>query len=129
MKRFLISDLDKPVLQVTPSSNQREGDNLIMSCLTESSSGITYTWFKDGDKLSWEEEKAVVNNIQLKDMGSYKCLVGNEIEKKESDLFNLTIYCKFLVSKFQLQTLLKRGDFPLNISSVNVTKLPLIPLH
>ena len=100
-----------------------------MSCLTESSSGITYTWFKDGDKLSWEEEKAVVNNIQLKDMGSYKCLVGNEIEKKESDLFNLTIYCKFLVSKFQLQTLLKRGDFPLNISSVNVTKLALIPLH
>ena len=100
MKRFLISDLDKPALQITPSSNHREGDNVIMSCLTESSSAITYTWFKDGEKLSWEEEKAVVNNIQLKDVGSYKCLAGNEIEKKESDLFNLTIYCKFLVSRF-----------------------------
>ena len=84
---------------MTPSSNHREGDNVIMSCLTETSSAITYTWFKDGEKLTRDEEKAVVNNIQLKDVGSYKCLVGNETEKKESDLFNPTIYCKFLFSR------------------------------
>ncbi|XP_059720052.1 allergin-1 isoform X6 [Haemorhous mexicanus] len=100
----LIEPISKPVLS-SPTSQAKQGQNVTLSCFSESGSlPITYLFFKGTQNISPQKtmqkrEAAVISLFinSLSDFGTYKCKANNSFPNitKYSNGFNFTLAEKF----------------------------------
>ena len=96
MHTFLFADLDDPSLFVFPSSTANEGESITLSCAVVGTEPITYSWYKDNEKLIGEDRNVyVLNKVSRVGEGVYKCIVTNNMGKKSTSEEIIIVNCKF----------------------------------
>ncbi|XP_029115745.1 B-cell receptor CD22-like isoform X3 [Scleropages formosus] len=65
---------------VTPSGDIKKGATVILTCSSKANPPVnTYTWFKNGAKISQRGQNYTITNIKSADSGKYHCVVRNKV--------------------------------------------------
>ena len=95
MYTFSFVDLDDPLLFVFPST-ANEGESITFSCRVIGTEPITYSWYKDNEKLIGEDRNVyVLNKVSRAGEGVYKCIATNNMGKKSIPGKIIKVSCKF----------------------------------
>lgn len=86
-------DIDAPSITTTPEQ-PFIGGNAFMQCFADMFPAATsIEWMKDGKKLS-QGATLSLNDVQMKDSGTYQCIVMNEAGLKFNST-QLELSCRF----------------------------------
>ncbi len=83
----------KPIITKQPQSNiQLElGDTLHIMLEAESTSKLSYEWFKDDEPMDYYEAEFIKENVNIEDNGQYNCLIMNNCGFLESEYANVSV--------------------------------------
>ena len=84
MRLLLSLDVNVPEVKVSPSSSILKGNEITLSCHTEGTLPITYTWMKNGKTLSVSGSTLLLTKTTYESSGQYVCYVENSGGKKHS---------------------------------------------
>ena len=93
---FFISDLDSPVVVVTPSTTVNESSPLTFTCSSIGSGSLAYTWTKDGKSHRSSTSQISIVSASRGDAGNYMCTVTNNFGAKHSTVYKIVVNCKYL---------------------------------
>lgn len=88
-------DLDTPSLHQVNVT--KEGDAVVFQCIAKGTGILSYEWVKDGQKLFYFSPIFVINNVNRREQGYYKCIVANNAGVKETPAILLDVLCKYLL--------------------------------
>ena len=89
-------DLDSPMLSTANQHRIIENDDVILKCLYRATLPVRFSWFKDGILLPGEtKENLLLNEINRRQKGEYKCVTINSVGSEESNLLVIDVKCKF----------------------------------
>ena len=87
--------MSKVELSTEPSNTINEGDTILMFCNVKSSEALSYSWFHDGNLLQDHLQYKIINSVQLKDQGKYRCVAKHPVIGQKSSPFNeISANCK-----------------------------------
>lgn len=74
--------------------NVKEGDNVILNCITSAVPPVNISWYKNGTLLSHNADLAL-NGITSEDTAEYMCKTKNNDSEKSSSTY-LMVKCTFI---------------------------------
>ena len=94
---LILSDLDKPVVGVSPAS-PKEGDDITLTCQGTSNGGtMTYTWYHNDAVITGAARKTyVVLNGTKSNNGNYHCAINTTAFTKVSEKMMITLTCELI---------------------------------
>ena len=96
MEILFISVINSATLSIFPSSNPKEGDTIILSCIVDGSRPLSYQWLKEDIVMVKESESFIVlNDITRWIDGSYTCVALNMAGSKSSEKRIISVNCKY----------------------------------
>ena len=95
--KYLLADLDKPIISGKPATTIKEGSSITMFCSASGNPTVSYNWYKNGLFLTTSSYYAV-GTLSRFDTGNYSCTALYEFGNKTSDEVQWRIACKCLIT-------------------------------
>ena len=95
MNKFLLIDLDKPVMSNTGTGVTNEGFHATLKCTAVGHTSPKYTWYKNTTtQMSSKNGVLHFRSLHRTDTGNYTCHGENTFGVKLSDTTSITVRCK-----------------------------------